>query len=161
VLKLRSVKSIVIAPASTGKESNNKKAVINTAHTNKGIKCIFIPGTLILNIVTIKLIAPNKEEIPAKCKLNIAKSTEASAVIVLKGGYTVQPVPAPAPIILEVSNNVKEGGNNQKDKLFKRGNAISGAPIIKGTNQLPKPPIIAGITIKNIIIKACAVTTTL
>jgi hypothetical protein len=32
----------------------------------------------------------------------------------------------------------------------------------RGTNQLPKnPPIITGITIKNIIIKACAVTTTL
>ncbi|MBA3527548.1 MAG: cbb3-type cytochrome c oxidase subunit I, partial [Sphingomonas sp.] len=29
--------------------------------------------------------------------------------------------------------------------LFIRGNAISGAPIISGTNQLPKPPIIAGI----------------
>jgi hypothetical protein len=38
---------------------------------------------------------------------------------------------------------------------------MSGAPIIKGKIQLPKPPIIAGITIKKIIIKACAVTTTL
>jgi hypothetical protein len=25
--------------------------------------------------------------------------------------------------------------------LFMRGNAMSGAPIISGTNQLPKPPI--------------------
>lgn len=38
---------------------------------------------------------------------------------------------------------------------------ISGAPIIKGTNQLPKPPIIAGITKKKIIIKPCKVTITL
>lgn len=45
--------------------------------------------------------------------------------------------------------------------LFIRGNAISGAPIIKGTNQFPNPPIIIGITIKKIIIKACAVTITL
>ena len=51
-------------------------------------------------------------------------------------------------------NNKNAGGNNQKLILFKRGNAISGAPIIKGTNQLPKPPIIAGITMKKIIIKA-------
>jgi len=29
--------------------------------------------------VTIKLIAPNKEAIPAKCKLKIAKSTETPA----------------------------------------------------------------------------------
>jgi hypothetical protein len=28
---------------------------------------------------------------------------------------------------------------------------MSGAPIIKGTNQLPKPPISVGITIKKII----------
>lgn len=42
--------------------------------------------------------------------------------------------------------------------LFNRGNAISGAPNIKGINQLPKPPIIVGITIKKIIIKAWAVT---
>ena len=31
--------------------------------------------------------------------------------------------------------------------------AMSGAPIIIGTNQFPKPPIIAGITMKKIIIK--------
>jgi hypothetical protein len=36
VLKFLSVKSIVIAPANTGNESNNKKAVIKTDHTNKG-----------------------------------------------------------------------------------------------------------------------------
>jgi hypothetical protein len=36
VLKFLSVNSIVIAPANTGKESNNKKAVIKTAHTNRG-----------------------------------------------------------------------------------------------------------------------------
>lgn len=45
--------------------------------------------------------------------------------------------------------------------LFIRGNAMSGAPIIRGTNQLPKPPIIIGITIKKIITNAWAVTTTL
>lgn len=42
----------------------------------------------------------------------------------------------------------------QKLILFNRGKAISGAPIIIGTNQLPKPPIKIGITIKKIIIKA-------
>ena len=45
--------------------------------------------------------------------------------------------------------------------LFMRGNAMSGAPIISGTNQLPKPPIIAGITGKNTMISPCAVSTTL
>lgn len=46
---------------------------------------------------------------------------------------------------------VSEGGSNQNLILFNRGNAISGAPSIKGINQFPKPPIITGITRKKII----------
>ncbi len=42
-----------------------------------------------------------------------------------------------------------------------RGKAMSGAPIMIGTNQLPKPPIMAGITMKKIMIRAWAVTTAL
>lgn len=45
--------------------------------------------------------------------------------------------------------------------LFIRGNAMSGAPIIRGTSQFPNPPIIIGMTMKKIMTKAWAVTTTL
>jgi hypothetical protein len=76
VLKFLSVNNIVIAPANTGKDVNNKIAVINTAQTKRGSLCIVIPGALIFKIVVIKLIAPKIEEIPAKCKLKIAKSTD-------------------------------------------------------------------------------------
>ena len=38
--------------------------------------CKLIPLVLIFNTVVIKLIAPNKEDTPVKCKLKIAKSTE-------------------------------------------------------------------------------------
>jgi len=55
-------------------------------------------------------------------------------------------------------NKDKDGGSNQNLMLFIRGNAMSGAPIIKGTSQFPNPPIITGITIKKIITKAWAVT---
>jgi hypothetical protein len=153
----------VIAPANTGNDNNNKNAVIKTAQTNKGILCIFIPGVLILITVVIKFIAPKIEDAPAKCKLKIAKSTEPPEWLSIpdNGGYTVQPVPAPTSTKAEDNNNKNAGGNNQKLILFNLGKAISGAPIIKGTNQLPKPPIIAGITKKKIIINACAVTTTL
>ena len=48
---------------------------------------------------------------------------------------------------------MNDTGSNQKDILFILGKAMSGAPIIIGTNQFPKPPIIAGMTIKKIIIK--------
>lgn len=107
-------------------------------------------------IVVIKLIAPKIEDTPAKCKEKIARSTEAPAWarFPAKGGYTVQPVPAPASTMDEANNNKKEGGRSQKLMLFIRGKAISGAPIIKGTNQFPKPPIIIGITMKKIITKA-------
>jgi len=113
--------------------------------------------------VTKKFIAPAMDEAPDKCKLNIAKSTEGPecASIPLNGGYTVQPVPAPVSKKLDISSKVRDGGNNQKLKLFKRGNAISTAPIKIGTNQLPKPPINTGITMKKIIMNAWAVTITL
>jgi hypothetical protein len=114
-------------------------------------------------MVQIKFIAPKIDEAPAICKLKIAKSTALPecAVPLDKGGYTVHPVPAPASDNIEAINNKRDGGNNQKLKLFKRGKAISGAPIIKGTNQLPKPPINVGITIKKIITNAGPVTITL
>lgn len=68
MLKLRSVKSIVIAPARTGSDNNNKKAVMKTAQTNNGVRFAVIPGALILVIVTMKLIAPRIELTPARCK---------------------------------------------------------------------------------------------
>lgn len=61
----------------------------------------------------------------------------------------------------DARSNRKEGGSSQKLMLFIRGNAMSGAPIIRGTSQFPKPPIIIGITMKKIITKAWAVTMTL
>jgi len=52
---------------------------MKTDQTNNGIVKKYIPRIRILHIVTIKLIAPAIDEIPAKCKLNIARSTEAPA----------------------------------------------------------------------------------
>jgi len=109
-----------------------------------------------LKIVTMKLIAPRIEDIPAKCKLKIPKSTAGPecASIPLSGGYTVQPVPTPTSTKEEIRSSVSAGGKSQKLRLFRRGKAISGAPIRIGTNQLPKPPTITGITKKKIIMKA-------
>lgn len=58
----------------------------------------------------------------------------------------------------DIANKVNDGGSSQNLILFIRGNAMSGAPIIIGTNQFPNPPIMMGITIKKIITKAWAVT---
>lgn len=154
---------MVIAPAKTGSESKSKIVVSKTAHTKSSTLCIKNPGARILIIVTIKLIAPKIEDAPAKCKLKIARSTDGPEcpIIPLSGGYTVHPVPAPVSTKAELNSNNKDGGNNQKLILFKRGNAISGAPIIIGTNQFPNPPIKIGITMKKIIRNAWAVIITL
>jgi len=111
----------------------------------------------------MKLIAPKIELVPDKWKLKMARSTDGleCACKADNGGYTVHPVPAPVSTSEDKRSNINEGGSNQKLILFIRGNAISGAPIIKGTNQLPKPPIRIGITMKKIIKIACAVITTL
>jgi len=57
---------MVMAPAKTGNESNNSRAVMKTDQTNKGIRSNDIAGDRILIMVVMKLIAPKIDEIPAK-----------------------------------------------------------------------------------------------
>ena len=149
-----------MAPAKTGRDSNKSTAVISTDQTNNGIESNVIEDKRMFRIVVMKLIAPKMEETPAIWRLKIAKSTEIPEwnKFLAKGGYTVHPVPAPIPASAEEERINNEGGSNQNLMLFIRGNAISWAPIITGTNQFPKPPIMIGITIKKIITKAWAVT---
>lgn len=78
VFKLRSVNNIVIAPANTGSENNNKKEVTIIDQTNKGIRSTDAPTNRIVKIVVIKLIELRIEETPPKCKEKIAKSTDIS-----------------------------------------------------------------------------------
>ena len=56
---------------------------------------------------------------------------------------------------------MKAGTISQKLMLFMRGKAMSGAPIMIGTNQLPNPPISAGMMRKNTMMSPCPVTSTL
>jgi hypothetical protein len=72
------------------------------------------------------------------------------------------PAPRPVPPLTSVDpkSSAKDGISSQKLMLFIRGKAMSGAPIISGTNQLPKPPIIAGMTMKKTMISPCAVIST-
>lgn len=154
---------MVIPAAKTGRERRRRTAVIRTAHTNRGVWYCEIAGGFMLMIVVIKLIAPKIDEIPARCREKMVRSTDAPAWARFpeRGGYTVQPVPAPASTPEEAKRRRNDGGRSQKLMLFIRGNAMSGAPSIRGTSQFPKPPIRIGITIKKIITKACAVTMTL
>jgi hypothetical protein len=76
VFKFLSVNNIVILPASTGSDTNNNIAVINTVQTNKGNLLKNMPLHRIFTMVTIKFIAPAIDETPAICKLKIAISTD-------------------------------------------------------------------------------------
>lgn len=154
---------MVIAPAKTGRANKRSVTVITAAHTNRGIRSSRSPFHRILIMVVIKLIAPKIDDAPARCSEKIARSTDgpACARFPASGGYTVHPVPTPFSTAAEDTKRIRDGGKSQNLKLFRRGNAISGAPSISGINQLPNPPIKIGITMKKIIRNAWAVTTVL
>jgi hypothetical protein len=75
VLMLRSVRTIVIAPAKTGRESTNKKVVTIVVQTKRLSWLIETETLRRLAVVAIKLIEPRIDLTPAKCNLKIAKST--------------------------------------------------------------------------------------
>ena len=121
-----------------------------------------------LKIVVMKLIAPRIDEAPARCSAKITKSIAGPGWPTLpeSGGYITQPPPKPfmpgAPSMkAEMQSRANEDGSSQNEMLFIRGKAMSGAPIMIGTNQLPKPPMSAGMTIKKIMIRPCEVMITL
>ena len=77
----------MIAPASTGSESNNKKVVTRIDQTNSGMRCRVSPGARMFRIVVMKLIELKIEEAPAKCRLKITRSTAGPGCpVVLESG---------------------------------------------------------------------------
>lgn len=160
MFRFRSVRSIVIAPARTGSDRRSRITVRNTAHVNRGIRSSRSPLVRMFSTVEMKFTAPRIDEAPAKCREKIAMSTDgpAWAIFLAKGGYTVHPVPAPFSTAADLTSIISAGGSSQNLRLFSRGNAMSGAPSINGSNQFPNPPINTGITKKKIIRNACAVT---
>lgn len=148
------------APAKTGRDNNNKMVVIRIDQQNKCIFSKLNNPLRMFMMVVIKLIVPKTEDAPARCKEKIDRSTAGLGcpIILARGGYKVQPVPTPVLVLIAKINNINEEGNNQKLRLFLRGNDMSGAPIINGSIQLPNPPIIKGIITNKIITRACPVT---
>src|SRR4029079_13257938 len=117
--KLRSVSSIVMAPASTGSASSSRNTVTRIDHTNNGILCSVMPGARMLKIVVMKLIAPRIEDAPARCSDRMPKSTAGPGYpLVETGAYNVQPAPTPlepgSPSTkAEVSSSANEAGSSQ------------------------------------------------
>ena len=86
VPKLRSVSSMVMAPASTGSTSSSRPAVTRIDQTNSGILCRVMPGVRMLRMVVMKLIAPRIEEAPARWIDRMAKSTAGPGCPVVDSG---------------------------------------------------------------------------
>jgi hypothetical protein len=68
-----------MAPARTGNDNSSSRAVIATAHTNRGTRSGLMLMGFMLIVVEIKLTAPRIEETPARCSEKIARSTDAPA----------------------------------------------------------------------------------
>lgn len=143
---------MVIAPARTGRDSRRRIVVIFTDQTNRGIRSSVIPHRSLFAVV-MKLIEAKIDLTPARWSEKITMSTEGPecAMLLDSGGYTVHPVPAPFSTAADITRRVKEGGSSQNLMLFIRGKAMSGAANIRGTSQLPNPPIKTGITRKKIM----------
>lgn len=68
---------MVMAPANTGNLVINKAAVIATLQTKSGNRAsVKAALTRLTRIVVRKLILPRIEEMPARCREKMAKSTE-------------------------------------------------------------------------------------
>lgn len=57
---------MVMPAAKTGSDRRSNTAVINTAHTNRGIWYMDMAAGFMLIIVVMKLMAPRIDEIPAR-----------------------------------------------------------------------------------------------
>lgn len=70
---------MVIAPARTGKDNKSKIVVTLRDHTNRGTRSSRNPDVRILMIVVMKLIEPRMDDVPARWREKIARSTEGPA----------------------------------------------------------------------------------
>src|SRR3569623_1192582 len=153
VPKYLSVSSMVTAPASTGITAISRNAVISQVQVKSGILSRSIFGARRFRIVAMMLMAPMIEELPIMWIAKMAKAT-ALPPWMDSGGYRVQPPAGAPPGMNRVhSSTVKANGMIQKDQLFMRGRAMSGAPICSGIIQLARPTN-AGMTAPKIMTRA-------
>ena len=88
MFRLRAVNNIVIAPARTGSDNSNSRAVIAIDHTNSRIHSGFMLFAIMLIDVVIKFTAPKIEDTPARCREKMARFTDtpAFAILLARGG---------------------------------------------------------------------------
>jgi len=139
VPKKRSNSIIVTAPASTGITAITRNEVISHDQQNIGILRRSRPGARRFRIVAMMLIEPRIDEMPIRWIAKIMNAID-SPPCSTSGGYIVQPAAGAPPGMKNVdSSRMKANGRIQNDRLFKRGSAMSGAPICIGIIQFARP----------------------
>src|SRR5476649_2768543 len=136
VPKWRSVRVMVMAPASTGMTAINRYAVISQVQQNIGIFIRVMPGARMSRMVTMMLIEPMIDAAPIPCEAKIAMPMPGPSWVD-SGAYSVQPAAvAPPGTKNDDASKIAAGGSRQNEKLFMRAKAISEAPTCSGIIQL-------------------------
>jgi hypothetical protein len=106
--------------------------VVKFAHTSSGMRQNVIPGARMVMIVTRKLRAVMMLLAPAHCTA-MWKKICPSGWCDDSGAYAVQPADGPPPgHAIPTRSMIPAIGSSQYESAFRRGNAMSPAPIISG-----------------------------
>src|SRR3954449_3945563 len=101
-------------------------------HTSSGSRQNDMPGARIVMMVTRKFRAVAIDDAPANCT-PMVKNSWPIGTDVDSGAYAVQPVANEPPGAKNDEIIIRPPiGSIQNDSAFRRGNAMSGAPIISG-----------------------------
>ena len=118
----------------TGTANNKRNCTTSWSQVNTGIFIRLIPGARMFNTVTMRLIAPVNEAIPAICRPSDQKSTpwDGEKIGPEFGAYMNQPPSAAPPKNHDKLMKIPPPKMHQKPKAFIRGKATSRAPICRG-----------------------------
>src|SRR5688572_1147533 len=109
-----------------------RREVVKLAHTSSGMRQNVIPGARMVMIVTRKLSAVAIDDAPANWTPRL-KNDCPSGAPVDNGAYPVQPASKAPPGTMKLARKSRPAiGSIQKESALRRGNAMSGAPIISG-----------------------------
>src|SRR5438874_2225188 len=119
-------------PAMNGVAMTTSSDVVKFAHTSSGMRQNVIPGARMVMMVTRKLSAVAIDDAPASWMATL-KNVCPSGWTSESGAYEVQPVANEPPGARKLAIIMMPAvGSSQYERAFRRGNAMSGAPIISG-----------------------------
>src|SRR5215213_4310679 len=118
--------------AMNGVAMTTSSEVEKFAHTSSGMRQNDMPGARMVMIVTRKFRAVAIDDAPANCT-PMVKNIWPIGAEVDSGAYAVQPVENEPPGARKDAHiMIPAIGSIQNDSAFRRGKAMSGAPIISG-----------------------------